>query len=129
MILSQTKIFNIFASTIELGNILKNLTNNCNRDTINYISARDFWINLKKDSLFNKFLAKKVDQNENVLIFQIDSVINVTKNGETKIYKAVQKLKNLVKQNDGNQRNNDRPKISEQPKFVNREHFGAGTKN
>ena len=50
----------------------------------------------KKDRLFHKFLAKKVDQNENSLVFQIDSVINVTKNDETKIYKAVQELKNLV---------------------------------
>ena len=41
MILSQTKIFNIFPSTIQLGNILKTLTNNCDRDTINYISTRD----------------------------------------------------------------------------------------
>ena len=31
-------------------------------------------------------------------------MINVTKNGETKIYKAVQELKNLVKKNDGNQK-------------------------
>ena len=58
----------------------------------------------RKDRLFNKFLAKKVDQNENLLVFQIDCVINVTKNGETKIYKAVQELKNLVKQNNGNER-------------------------
>ena len=28
-------------------------------------------------------------------------MINVTKTGETKIYKAVQRLKSLVKQNDG----------------------------
>ena len=69
----------------------------------------------KKDRLFEKFLAKKFDQNENSLVFQIDSVIKVTKNGETKIYEAVQELKNLVKQNDGNQKNSDRPKISEQP--------------
>ena len=61
----------------------------------------------KKDWLFNTFLAKKVDQNENSLVFQIDSVINVTKNGESKVYKAVQELKNLVKQDDGNQRNSD----------------------
>ena len=147
MILSQTKIFNIFPSTIQLGNILKILTNNCGRDTINHVPARDLWVNQlylslsneskyscltidcrksgpakyrtdadsnfeqfcyygqnKKDRLFNKFLAKKVNQNENLLVFQIDSVINVTKNGETKIYKAVQELKNLVKQNDGNQK-------------------------
>ena len=74
-------------------------------------------------------MAKKVDQIENLLVFQIGSVINVTKNGETKIYKAVQELKNLGKQNDGNQRNSDRPKTSEQPEFVNREYFGTGTKN
>ena len=54
-------------------------------------------------------MAKKVNQNENSLVFQIDSVINVTKNSGTKIYKAVQELKNLVKQNDGNQRSSDRP--------------------
>ena len=74
-------------------------------------------------------MAKKVDQNKNSLVFQIYSVINVTKSSETKIYKAVQELKNLAKQNDGNQRNSDWPKISEQSKFVNREHFGAVTKN
>ena len=56
-------------------------------------------------------MGKKVDQNENSLDFQVDSVINVTKkNGDTKIYKAVQELKNLVKRNDGKQRNSDLPK-------------------
>ena len=45
MMLSQTKIFNIFPSSIQLGNILKILTNNCNREKINYIPARDLWIN------------------------------------------------------------------------------------
>ena len=49
-----------------------------------------------------------VDQNENLLVFQIDIVIKVTKNGETKIYKAVQELNNLVKQNDGNEISSDR---------------------
>ena len=44
MIFSQTKIFNIFPSSIQLGNIPKILTNNCDRDTINYILARDLWI-------------------------------------------------------------------------------------
>ena len=82
----------------------------------------------KKDRLLNKFLAKKVDHDQNLLVFQLDSVINVTKNSETKIYKAVQ-LKNLVKQNDGNQRNSDRPNIPEQSKFADRKYLGAGTKN
>ena len=136
MILSQTKIFDIFSSTIQLANVLKILTNNCDRDTINCISARDLWINRlylslsneskcscftidcrksgpakygtdansnfeqfcyngqsKKDRIFNKFLAKKANQNENSLVFQIDSVMNVTQNGEPQIYKAVQELK------------------------------------
>ena len=82
----------------------------------------------KKDRLFNKFLTKKVDQNKNLLVFQIDSVINVTKNGETKIYKAVQELKNLVKQDDGNERSSDRSKNSELSKFDDREYFGGGKK-
>ena len=73
--------------------------------------------------LFNKILAKKVDQNEYLLVFQIDGVINVTKIGETKIYKAVQELKNLVKQNDGNEKSCDRSKTSEQSKFADREYL------
>ena len=63
-----------------------------------------------------------------MLVFQIDSVINVTKNGETKIYKAVQELKNLVKQNNGNERSSNRSKTSEQSKFADREYFGGGKK-
>ena len=122
MILSHTKIFNILLCTIQLDNILKILAKNCDRNTINYIPARDLWINKlylslsneskyscltidcsksgpvkcmteansnfeqfcyyvqnKRDRLFNKFLAKKVNQNQNSLVFQIDSVINITK--------------------------------------------------
>ena len=41
MILAKTKIFNIFPSAIQLGNMLKILTNNCDRDTIKYIPSRD----------------------------------------------------------------------------------------
>ena len=41
IILSQTKIFNVFPSAIQLGNILKLLTNNCDRETFSYIPARD----------------------------------------------------------------------------------------
>ena len=43
MILSQTKIFNIFSLPIQLTQMLKVLTNNCDRGTINYIPARDLW--------------------------------------------------------------------------------------
>ena len=45
IILAQTKIFNIFPSAIQLGNILKILMDNCDRDTIKYIPARDLQIN------------------------------------------------------------------------------------
>ena len=34
-----------FPSTMQLGNILKFLTNSFDRETINYITARDLWIN------------------------------------------------------------------------------------
>ena len=46
-------------------------------------------------------------------------MINVTK---------IQELKNLVKQNDGNERSSDRSKTSEQSKFTDREYFGGGKK-
>ena len=45
MILAQTKIFNIFPAAIQLGNMLKILTNNCDRETIKYIPSQDLWIN------------------------------------------------------------------------------------
>ena len=54
MMLSQTKMFNIFLSSIELGNMLKYLTNNCDRETIRYIPARDLWINWLYFSLSNE---------------------------------------------------------------------------
>ena len=79
----------------------------------------------KKDRLLNKFLAKRVEQSNNSLVFQIRSVINVTKNGETKIYEAIQELKSLVKQNDGNDRSSDRQQITEQSKLVDRKYIGG----
>ena len=45
MIISQTKIFNIFPSAVQLGNLSKLLTNNCDRETLKYIIKRDLWIN------------------------------------------------------------------------------------
>ena len=52
----------------------------------------------------NKFLAKRIGQDNSSLVFQIDSVINVTKNGEIKIHKALQELMSLVKHNNGKDR-------------------------
>ena len=83
----------------------------------------------KKDRLFNKFLAKRVDTGDNSLIFQIDSVINVTKNDETKIYKAVEELKSLVKYNNGKEGKSDRQQPAVEPKFVDRKYFGRRSKN
>ena len=45
IILSQKKFFSIFSSAIQLSNMLKILTNNCDRETINYIPSKDLWIN------------------------------------------------------------------------------------
>ena len=116
--------------------MLKILTNNCDREAINYIPSRDLWINRlhfsisneqksscltidcrntgpakyrtnadndlllrteKKDRLYNKFLAKRINKDDENISFQIDSVINTSKNGEIKFYKAVDELKSLKK--------------------------------
>ena len=45
MIISQTKIFNIFPSPVQLGNFYKLLTNNCDREMLKYIPKRELWIN------------------------------------------------------------------------------------
>ena len=83
----------------------------------------------KKDRLFNEFLAKRVDTGDNPLILQIDSMINVTKNGETKIYKAVEELKSLVKYNNGKKGNSDRQQSAVESKFADKKYFGRGSKN
>ena len=53
MTLSQTKIFEIFLSPIQLTQMLKILTNNCDRGTINYIPARDLSLNKLYFSISN----------------------------------------------------------------------------
>ena len=60
IIISQTKIFNIFPSAVQLGNLSKLLTNNCDRETLKYIPKRELWINRvyfeianRKDFLFD----------------------------------------------------------------------------
>ena len=45
MIISQTKIFNIFPSSIQIASISKILSANCNRYTFDYIPNRDLWVN------------------------------------------------------------------------------------
>ena len=50
----MTKIFNIFLSVIQLGNMLKILTNKCDRETINYIPSNNFWINRLYFSISNE---------------------------------------------------------------------------
>ena len=54
MILSQSKIFNIFPSAIQLGKMSKILTNNCDIETIKYIPKREFWINKLYFEIANK---------------------------------------------------------------------------
>ena len=54
MILSQTNIFNIFPSAVQLGNMSKILTNNCDRETLKYIPKRELWINRLYFDIANK---------------------------------------------------------------------------
>ena len=54
MILSETKTFNIFPSDMQLGNISKILTNNCDRETIKYIPKHELWINRLYFEIANK---------------------------------------------------------------------------
>ena len=54
MILSQTKIFNIFPSAVQLGNMSKILTNNCDRETLKYIPKYELWINRLYFEIANK---------------------------------------------------------------------------
>ena len=54
MLLSQTKIFNIFPSAIQLGNISRILTNKCDRKTLRYIPKRELWINRLYFDIANK---------------------------------------------------------------------------
>ena len=83
----------------------------------------------KKGRLFNKFLAQRVDTGDNSLIFQIDSVINITKNSETKIFKPVEELKSLAKYNNGKNENSDSQQPAVESKFTDRKYFGRGLKN
>ena len=70
------------------------------------VTLSNFVIMVKiKNRLFNKFQGKRVLQHDDCLIF--NSVANTTKYGETKIYKAVQELKPLVKTNNGKDRSVD----------------------
>ena len=45
-------------------------------------------------------------------------MINITKNDETKIYKAVEELKYLVKYNNGKEGNSDRQQPAAKSKFA-----------
>ena len=45
MILSQTKIFNIFPGSVQVSSIAKLLSSFCSRYRYNYIPNRDLWIN------------------------------------------------------------------------------------
>ena len=88
-----------------------------------------YFVQNKKNRLFNKCLGKKDSQSEGPLDFKIDSVISVAKNSETKIFKVVQELKNLAKQNNGNKGGNWGTKTADEPKHFDREYFGGRKKN
>ena len=46
MILSQTKIFNIFPGSIQASSVAKILSSYCSKYTYEYIPHRDLWINI-----------------------------------------------------------------------------------
>ena len=63
---------------------------------------------------------------DNSLIFQIDNVINITRN---RIYKAVEKLKSLGKYSNGKEGNSDRQQAAVESNSTDRKYFGRGSKN
>ena len=88
MIISQTKVFNIFPSAVQLGNLSKLLTNNCDRETFKYISKRKLWIN----RLYLKSLTEKT-----ILVCQSTVVKAVPQNTEEKLTITYNTLVFLVK--------------------------------
>ena len=63
-------------------------------------------------------------QDEDSLVFEIGSVINKTKNGQTKIYKAIQELQqSLVKTNNGKDRSIGGKQYPEHTQLTNRENL------
>ena len=96
--------------------------------TDNNVEQFCYFYQNKKDTLFNKFLAKRVDENNNFLVFKIDTVINTMKISESKIYRAILELKDLTNRSDGNDRGSDRQQIAEKSKFVDRKYFEGGQK-
>ena len=45
MILSQTKVLNIFAESLQISSVVKILSSYCNKYTYEYIPHRDLWLN------------------------------------------------------------------------------------
>ena len=68
-----------------------------------------YFYQYKKDRLFNKFLAERVDENNNSLVFKIDSAINTTKNGETKIHSNLPN--SLIENTLEDKKNGRRPRL------------------
>ena len=80
----------------------------------------------KKDKLFNKFLAKRINSNNSNIIFQMDSVINPSKSDEVKLFKAISELKNLTGNNGWN---NGRQQFSEQTQQTDNQNGRGRRKN
>ena len=72
-------------------------------------------------------MAKRVFQDNDSLAFEI-SVINTTKSGETKIYKAVQELQFLVKTNNGKDRSTGVKQYPEHSQLTHKENLGGRPK-
>ena len=72
MVLYQTKNFNIFPSAIQLGNMSKILTNNCDRETLKYIPKRELWINRLYFEIANK---KDLQNTEHRLVIKFGKTV------------------------------------------------------
>ena len=62
-------------------------------------------------------------QDNDSLVFEMDSAINTTNNSETKIYKAVQELQSLVKMNNEKDRSIGGKQYQKHNQISNRENL------
>ena len=65
MILSQTKIFNVFLGSVEQSSALKIFSADCSRQTVAYIPNKELWLSrfflnrsCKKKKLLSKFFER-----------------------------------------------------------------------
>ena len=83
MVLYQTKNFNIFPSAIQLGNMSKILTNNCDRETLKYIPKRELWINRLYFEIANK---KDLQNTEHRLVIKFGKTVFLARKKQDRLF-------------------------------------------